>query len=85
MFEYGKSQQRTLLSIKLTLTMSKAEIKETIRLEYLFKRQTSYLDFVRTKGNRHRLALIVTLGLFSQWSGNGLASFAPHCSAHFKH
>jgi hypothetical protein len=58
-----------------TVMFEYAEIKETIRLEYLFKRQTSYLDFFRTRGNRHRLFLIATLGLFSQWSGNGLASY----------
>lgn len=52
-----------------------AEIKETLRLEYLFKKQSSYLDFFRTKGNRYRFFLIATLGLFSQWSGNGLTSY----------
>lgn len=52
-----------------------AEIKETIRLEYLIKDQTSYLDFLKTRGNRYRLFLIATLGLFSQWSGNGLVAY----------
>lgn len=52
-----------------------AEIKETLRLEFQFKKQSSYLDFVKTKGNRYRLFLIATLGLFSQWSGNGLTSY----------
>jgi hypothetical protein len=58
-----------------TVMFEFAEIKETIRLEYLFKRQTHYIDFVKTRGNRYRLFLIITLGLFSQWSGNGLASY----------
>lgn len=52
-----------------------AEIKETLRLEYLHKKESSYLDFVKTKGNRYRLFLVATLGLFSQWSGNGLTSY----------
>ena len=34
-----------------------------------------YLDFFRTAGNRHRLLIIITIGIFSQWSGNGLVSY----------
>jgi sugar porter (SP) family MFS transporter len=51
------------------------EIKETIRLEFLAKKTSSFLDFIRTKGNRYRLMLIISLGLFSQWSGNALFSY----------
>ncbi|KAK8217256.1 hypothetical protein M8818_001509 [Zalaria obscura] len=58
-----------------TVLFEYAEIKETLRLEYINKKTSSYLDFVRTKGNRYRLFLIATLGLFSQWSGNGLTSY----------
>lgn len=50
------------------------EIKETIRLEKDADRATSYLDFFRTKGNRWRLAIIVSLGIISQYSGNALFS-----------
>jgi len=52
-----------------------AEIKETIRLEFLAKKTSSYLDFFKTKGNRYRLFLIISAGLFSQWSGNALFSY----------
>lgn len=52
-----------------------AEMKETIRLEQLAKRSSSYTDFFKTKGNRYRLAIIISLGLFSQWSGNALFSY----------
>ena len=52
-----------------------AEIKETLRLEFLYKKTSTYLDFLKTKGNRYRLLLIASLGLFSQWSGNGLISY----------
>jgi len=52
-----------------------AEMKETIRLEFLAKKSSSFLDFLKTKGNRYRLALIISLGLFSQWSGNALFSY----------
>ncbi|KFX91459.1 hypothetical protein V490_05888 [Pseudogymnoascus sp. VKM F-3557] len=51
------------------------EIRETLRLEYQFKKSSSFLDFLKTKGNRYRLLLVVALGLFSQWSGNGLTSY----------
>jgi len=58
-----------------TVMFEYAEIKETLRLEYLYKKTSSYLDFFKTKGNRYRLFLLATLGLFSQWSGNGLTSY----------
>ncbi|PSN65984.1 general substrate transporter [Corynespora cassiicola Philippines] len=51
------------------------EIKETLRLEFLHQKSSSYLDFFKTKGNRYRLLLLASLGLFSQWSGNGLVSY----------
>ncbi len=35
---------------------------------------TSYADFLRTSGNRWRLAIIVSLGVISQYSGNALFS-----------
>ncbi|KAI0391986.1 general substrate transporter [Xylariaceae sp. FL0594] len=50
------------------------EIKETIRLEMEATTNTSYLDFFKTRGNRYRLAVLFSLGLFSQWSGNGIIS-----------
>jgi hypothetical protein len=37
--------------------------------------QFRYVDFLRTPGNRKRLIILVTLGLFSQWSGNALISY----------
>ncbi len=58
-----------------TVLFEYAEIKETLRLEFLFKKTSSYLDFAKTKGNRYRFILIMSLGLFSQWSGNGLVSY----------
>lgn len=50
------------------------EIKETIRIEQEASKATSYLDFFRTKGNRWRLAIIISLGVISQYSGNALFS-----------
>ncbi|KAK1772014.1 hexose transporter [Phialemonium atrogriseum] len=50
------------------------EIKETIRIEKESDRATTYMDFFRTKGNRWRLAIIISLGVISQYSGNALFS-----------
>jgi len=50
------------------------EIKETLRLEFLAKKTSSYSDFLKTKGNRYRLALLISLGIISQYSGNAIIS-----------
>lgn len=50
------------------------EIKQTIQMDRDADRASSYLDFFRTKGNRWRLAIIVSLGIISQYSGNALFS-----------
>lgn len=53
------------------------EIKETIKLEQEFE-SNSWMELIRTKGNRHRLIILISAGLFSQWSGNGLVSYYIH-------
>ncbi len=50
------------------------EIKQIIQKEKEAKSASSYVDFVRTKGNRWRLAIIISLGVISQYSGNALFS-----------
>jgi len=57
-----------------TVQFEYREIKETIRLEMDNKANSTYLDFFRTRGNRYRLALLLSLGIFSQWSGNAIIS-----------
>ncbi|KAK4192773.1 general substrate transporter [Podospora australis] len=57
-----------------TVQFEFTEIRETLRLEYENKKNSSYLDFTRTKGNRYRLAVLISLGIFSQWSGNAIIS-----------
>jgi MFS family permease len=57
-----------------TVSFEFREIKETLRLEFEYKKSSSYLDFLRTKGNRYRLSLLVSLGVISQYSGNALFS-----------
>lgn len=51
------------------LLFEMAEIEKTIALELEAKNSASYIDMFRTKGNRHRLLITVTLGIFSQWVG----------------
>jgi len=50
------------------------EIRETIALEKEFE-GNGWLQLFKTKGNRHRLIILISLGFFSQWSGNGLVSY----------
>lgn len=51
------------------------EIIATLALEKQLKKETSYSDMLRTKGNRHRTFISVTLGIFAQWNGVGIASY----------
>jgi len=51
------------------------QILAAIRLEKEINKQTSYLTLFKTKGNRRRMLIVISIGLFSQWSGNGLASY----------
>lgn len=57
-----------------TVQFEYREIRETLALELEAKKSSSYIDFVRTKGNRYRLAILISLGIFSQWSGNAIIS-----------
>ncbi|KAK6084375.1 MFS hexose transporter [Seiridium cupressi] len=50
------------------------EIRETMRMERDAVRSSGYVDFLRTKGNRWRLAILISLGIISQYSGNALFS-----------
>ncbi|KAG0651023.1 Lactose permease [Hyphodiscus hymeniophilus] len=53
------------------------EIRQTILLEKEFE-GNAWSELWRTPGNRHRLIILVSLGFFSQWSGNGLVSYYIH-------
>jgi len=57
-----------------TVQFQYREIKETINMEKTADTSTSYIDFVKTKGNRWRLAIVISLGVISQYSGNALFS-----------
>ncbi|KAK4034811.1 general substrate transporter [Parachaetomium inaequale] len=57
-----------------TVQFEYREIKETIRLEFEASKSSSYMDFFKTKGNRYRFFVLISLGIFSQWSGNAIIS-----------
>lgn len=45
------------------------EIQATINAEKEASASASYADMVKTPGNRHRLFISITLGVFAQWAG----------------
>ncbi|KZO98458.1 MFS transporter [Calocera viscosa TUFC12733] len=51
-----------------------AEIKQYIRQEVESKKG-AWIDLLKTPGNRKRVFIAACVGLFSQWSGNGLVSY----------
>ncbi|KAK4214672.1 hexose transporter protein [Rhypophila decipiens] len=50
------------------------EIQQTIALEQEYEK-SAWSELWATKGNRHRLIILVSIGFFSQWSGNGIVSY----------
>ncbi|KAK8118222.1 uncharacterized protein PG998_006503 [Apiospora kogelbergensis] len=65
-----------------TVQFEYQEIRETMRLEKEANRNVGYADFLKTKGNRWRLAILVSLGVISQYSGNAL--FSNYINAVYK-
>ncbi|KAL2289939.1 hypothetical protein FJTKL_01217 [Diaporthe vaccinii] len=57
------------------VTYQVVEIQATITAEKEASSSASYADMVKTKGNRHRLFISVSLGIFAQWAGNGVVSY----------
>lgn len=51
------------------------EIETTIAAELEATASASYKDMIKTPGNRRRLLISISLGIFSQWAGNGIVSY----------
>ena len=51
------------------------EIESTLAAEKAAHDSTSYMDMFKSKGNRRRLLISISLGIFSQWVGNGVISY----------
>jgi hypothetical protein len=52
-----------------------AEIQQTIKAEKEAEQYSAWNDLWATPGNRHRLFISLSLGIFSQWAGNGVVSY----------
>lgn len=68
-YHAGGDENSTLVHYELQ------EISETLKLEAEFAKTTSWADMFRGKGNRHRSFISITLGIFGQWNGVGIASY----------
>lgn len=55
-----------------TVVFEFQEMKQTLALEFEARKSSSYLDFVRTPGNRYRVVLLISLAMVSQYSGSNL-------------
>lgn len=51
------------------------EITSAIHAEVEANSTGSYIEMIRTPGNRRRLAISISLGYFAQWVGNGVISY----------
>ncbi|KAJ7068575.1 hexose transporter [Mycena amicta] len=51
-----------------------AQIEKTLEMERE-SRNTTWLEFIKSRGMQKRLLVASGLGLFTQWSGNGLTSY----------
>lgn len=52
-----------------------AQIRHSLTTEKRINKKVSFATLFSTPGNRKRMQIVLGLTLFSQWSGNGLASF----------
>ncbi|KAH7414401.1 sugar transporter [Phaeosphaeria sp. MPI-PUGE-AT-0046c] len=68
-YHAGGNAQDPLVAYQMT------EIEATIKAEKDVSASTSYLDMIKTQGNRRRLLISISLGIFSQWAGNGVVSY----------
>jgi MFS family permease len=62
-------------STNFLVNLQMTQIRAALDAEKRIGATTSYMDMFKTKGNRRRLLITLTLSLFSQWGGNGVVSF----------
>ncbi|KFY89170.1 hypothetical protein V500_05902 [Pseudogymnoascus sp. VKM F-4518 (FW-2643)] len=51
------------------------EIENTLQFDKEATSSAGYIDMIKTPGNRRRLFISVSLGIFAQWVGNGVVSY----------
>ncbi|OZJ04088.1 hypothetical protein BZG36_03393 [Bifiguratus adelaidae] len=64
----GGAEQSALVDFEMNEIMAAIEAEKA-------QKSTSYLEFFKTKGNRHRLFLVCMIPAMMQLSGNGLVSY----------
>ncbi|KAL1890714.1 hypothetical protein Sste5346_008038 [Sporothrix stenoceras] len=51
------------------------EIIAALAADKAAHKSSTYMDMLRTPGNRRRLFISISLGIFAQWAGNGVISY----------
>ncbi|KAJ5033934.1 hypothetical protein NUH16_005352 [Penicillium rubens] len=57
------------------VTSEMEEISRGLTAERMARQEARWIDCVKTRGNRYRLFLSVSLGIFAQWNGGGVVSY----------
>jgi len=76
-FEWTRMFDRFLRSTYALLTSPRVEIRHALQLEQEISATTTWFTLFKSPGNRKRMRIILAIGLFSQWSGNGLVCYFP--------
>lgn len=85
-FMIAKDQHERALKMLAHYHAAGDEDDEVVKIEYQeictamamdkeANSNSNWGDFIRTRGNRRRLMLIVALAVFGQWSGNGIVAY----------
>lgn len=61
-----------------------AEINAQLKME-MENSKSRWVELVQTPGNRKRVLIAICVGVFTQWSGNGLTSYVSACSIVYLH
>ncbi|KAL3450252.1 general substrate transporter [Aspergillus insuetus] len=69
MYHAGGDEAAPIVSLQMQ------EMTDSIRQEDEVGKSTRWIHMVKTKGNRHRLHISVTLGIAAQWNGQGVVSY----------
>ncbi|KAL1303060.1 hypothetical protein AAFC00_006506 [Neodothiora populina] len=68
-FHAGGDTNSQLIRAEMT------EITNAIQREQKAYASAGYMDMIKTPGNRKRLFISISLGIFAQWTGNGVVSY----------
>lgn len=86
---HGEGEETDLVKLEyeeicLAINMEKSWLPNVQNVAHLLTAlangATTWKSMVSTPGNRYRVSLVLCMGLFSQWSGNGLISYCKQIS-----